>query len=61
LAGLIGNLGPWELVLIIVILLIIVGPGKLTSVGKAIGKSLAEFRGAKHGDSDDPEPKKDSE
>ncbi len=37
-------LGPWEIVLILVIVLIIFGPGKLPSVGKMLGKSLREFR-----------------
>jgi sec-independent protein translocase protein TatA len=40
------NIGPGELVLILLIALIIVGPGKLPDVGAAIGKSLREFRRA---------------
>lgn len=38
------NLGVPELVIILVILLIFVGPGKLPSLGGAIGKSIREFR-----------------
>ncbi|NLG33033.1 MAG: twin-arginine translocase TatA/TatE family subunit, partial [Syntrophomonadaceae bacterium] len=30
--GFIGNIGPWELVLILLIALIVVGPGKLPEV-----------------------------
>lgn len=44
--GILGNVGPWELVLILVIALIIFGPGKLPEVGKAVGKSLTEFKKA---------------
>lgn len=44
--GLIPNIGPWELILILVIALIVFGPGKLPEVGKAIGKGLREFRSA---------------
>lgn len=44
--GLIGNIGPWELILVLVIALIIFGPGKLPEVGRAIGKSVNEFRRA---------------
>lgn len=51
--GLIGNFGPWELVLILVILLIVIGPGKLPQVGQSIGKALQNFRKAK--DDDDVE------
>ncbi len=35
-----------ELVLVLVIALVVFGPGKLPEVGKAIGKSLQEFRKA---------------
>ncbi|MEQ8176065.1 MAG: twin-arginine translocase TatA/TatE family subunit, partial [Syntrophomonadaceae bacterium] len=45
--GLIGNFGPWELILIVVILLIVIGPGKLPQVGQSIGKALQNFRKAK--------------
>lgn len=40
------NIGPVELVVILVLALIVVGPGKLPDVGSAIGKSIREFRGA---------------
>lgn len=40
-----------ELVLILVIALIVFGPGKLPEVGKALGKSLQEFRRATSGES----------
>ncbi len=53
MVGLIGSIGPWELILVLAILLIIVGPGKLTGVGKAIGKSIGEFKRARDGE---PEP-----
>ncbi|BBB89851.1 MAG TPA: twin-arginine translocase TatA/TatE family subunit [Methylomusa anaerophila] len=35
-----------ELILILVIALIVFGPGKLPEVGKAIGKGIQEFRKA---------------
>jgi TatA/E family protein of Tat protein translocase len=38
--------GPLELVVILVIALLILGPGKLPDVGAALGKSLREFRKA---------------
>ncbi|NSW81927.1 MAG: twin-arginine translocase TatA/TatE family subunit [Syntrophothermus sp.] len=44
-----GNVGPWELILILVIALIIFGPGKLPDVGKAVGKAIGEFRRASSG------------
>lgn len=41
-----GGIGLGELLLILVIALVIFGPGKLPEVGKALGKSIGEFKGA---------------
>ena len=38
--------GPMELILLLVIVLIIFGPGKLPDIGNAIGKGIREFRKA---------------
>ena len=38
--------GPLELVIILVIALLVLGPGKLPDVGAALGKSIKEFRKA---------------
>ena len=35
-----------ELILILIIGLVVFGPGKLPEIGKAVGKSLREFRSA---------------
>jgi len=59
LFGLIGNFGPWELVLILVIVLIIVGPGKLPQVGQSLGKALHNFRKAKEDEFDELEGKEE--
>ena len=40
------SIGIPELVLILVIALVVFGPGKLPEIGKAVGKSLREFRSA---------------
>ena len=42
--GFIGNIGPWELILILVVALIVVGPGKLPEVAKSMGKAAREFK-----------------
>lgn len=41
-----GLLQPSHLILILIIVLIIFGPGKLPEVGKSFGKTLREFRRA---------------
>ena len=38
--------GPLELIIVLVIALLVLGPGKLPDVGSALGKSLREFRKA---------------
>lgn len=38
--------GPMELILLLVIVLIIFGPGKLPDIGSAVGKGIREFRKA---------------
>ncbi|MBU4533265.1 MAG: twin-arginine translocase TatA/TatE family subunit [Eubacteriales bacterium] len=38
------NIGMPEMVLILVVALIIFGPGKLPQVGKSLGKTIREFR-----------------
>lgn len=43
------GLGPTELIIILVIALIIFGPGKLPELGKSLGKGISEFRKATNG------------
>jgi sec-independent protein translocase protein TatA len=40
------NIGPPELIIILVLALIIFGPKRLPEIGKTVGKSLKEFRTA---------------
>jgi len=44
------NLGPLEIGIILALILIIFGVGKLPQIGGAIGKSLREFRKARSGE-----------
>ena len=45
LAG-IGGLGPWELVIILVIILIVFGAGKLPGIGSSLGEAMKNFKKA---------------
>ena len=40
----IGNIGPLELILVLAIALIVLGPKKLPEAGRAVGRGLREFR-----------------
>jgi sec-independent protein translocase protein TatA len=39
-----GVIEPWHLVLILIIALVIFGPGKLGDVGGALGRGIREFK-----------------
>jgi sec-independent protein translocase protein TatA len=45
--------GPWEIGLILLIVLIIFGAGKLPQVFRSAGQGLREFRRAKEGELDE--------
>ncbi len=47
-----GRMGPMEIALIVVIILIVFGVGKLPQVGGAIGKGLRSFRQGQRGELD---------
>jgi sec-independent protein translocase protein TatA len=39
-----ANIGPMELIVVLVIALIVLGPKKLPEVGRSIGRGLREFK-----------------
>ena len=47
------NLGVPELLLILLIVVLIFGAGKLPEVGSALGKAIREFRQASSGESEE--------
>jgi sec-independent protein translocase protein TatA len=50
-----SRFGIWEIVLILVIILIIFGVGKLPQVGSAIGKGLRAFKRGQSGEEEEEE------
>ena len=51
-----SRIGPWEIILILVVVLIIFGAGKLPQVGSALGKGIRSFKkGASGDESEDAE------
>jgi sec-independent protein translocase protein TatA len=47
------SLGPTELIIILVIVMLVFGAGKLTEVGKSLGQGIKEFR---HSVQDESQP-----
>ena len=52
------HMGAWEIALILAIILIVFGVGKLPQVGGAIGKGLRSFRKGQAGEEDEEEEEK---
>lgn len=52
--GLFQGFGPFEAIIIVVVVLIVFGVGKLPQVGGALGKGIREFRKGKAGEIDEP-------
>ena len=50
-----GRFGPWEIALVVLVILIVFGVGKLPQVGGAIGKGIRSFRKAQSGEDDEAE------
>jgi sec-independent protein translocase protein TatA len=54
-----SKFGIWEIVLILVIILIVFGVGKLPQVGNAIGKGLRAFKRGQSGEEDEDKEEKE--
>ena len=53
------NLGPTELIIVLVIVMILFGVGKLPEIGGAVGKSLREFQESQKSDKEKTNKTKD--
>jgi sec-independent protein translocase protein TatA len=51
----IGNIGPLELILVLAIALIVLGPKKLPDAGRAMGRGLREFKESLSGKDSEPD------
>ena len=53
-----GRLGMGELIVILIIVLIIFGAGKLPQIGESLGKAISGFKKASAGEDEKKEPPK---
>ncbi len=51
------NIGPMEIMIVLIIALVVFGPKRLPELGKSVGKGIREFKGSVSGEHDDPEDK----
>ncbi|CAN5691420.1 twin-arginine translocase TatA/TatE family subunit [soil metagenome] len=51
------NVGPLELIIVLVIALIVLGPKKLPEMGRSVGRGMREFKSAISTDPDDDNDK----
>ncbi len=55
-----GNIGPLEIAIVLIIALIVFGPKRLPELGRSLGKGIREFRGSIGGDDHDDDGDKAS-
>jgi sec-independent protein translocase protein TatA len=48
-----SNIGPFELIIVLVIALIVLGPKRLPEVGRSVGKGIREFKESLNAEDDD--------
>ena len=53
------NIGPLQIIIVLVIILLLFGVGKLPQVGKGMGQAINEFRSALGDKNDKSEPESD--
>jgi sec-independent protein translocase protein TatA len=53
------NIGPTELIIVLVIALVILGPTRLPAAGRSLGRSIREFKAGLAPGNDRPEPGSD--
>jgi sec-independent protein translocase protein TatA len=54
-----GNIGPLEIAVVLIIVLIIFGPKRLPELGRSLGRGIREFRGSVSGSSKEDDDAED--
>jgi sec-independent protein translocase protein TatA len=50
-----GNIGPLEIVVVLIIALVVFGPKRLPELGSSLGRGIREFRNTVSGEKDEDE------
>ena len=51
------NVGPWEIILLLLLALLLFGAKRLPEIGRSMGKGMREFKDSVTGKDDDDEPR----
>jgi sec-independent protein translocase protein TatA len=51
-----GWIGPWEIAILLVIVLLVFGPKRLPEMGRSLGKGMREFKNSITGKDEDDTP-----
>lgn len=54
------NIGPMEIVVVLIIALVVFGPKRLPELGKSLGRGIQEFKGTIGGGSGESEKERDA-
>jgi sec-independent protein translocase protein TatA len=49
------NLGPWEIIILVVVLLLVFGSRRLPEIGRSVGKGMREFKNSVTGKDEEPQ------
>jgi sec-independent protein translocase protein TatA len=51
-----GWIGPWELAILLIVVLLVFGPKRLPEMGRSLGKGFREFKDSVTGKDEDDKP-----
>jgi sec-independent protein translocase protein TatA len=53
MGSMLGNIGPLEIIVVLIIALVVFGPKRLPELGSSLGRGIREFRNTVTGEKDD--------
>jgi sec-independent protein translocase protein TatA len=51
-----GFVGPWEILILLLVVLLVFGPKRLPEMGRSLGQGMRDFKNSLSGDVEEPEP-----
>ena len=57
--GIFQNIGPWELIIVLIILILLFGATKIPQLARSLGKSVSEFKKGVREDAEATKPEQE--